>query len=188
MKTEKEKKQLKPNTRSMLKYKCSFGEMKKKTTSLIHSSTSLDVIYCFSFSIFFSHSTFSRAGRYMSTLNPAPVYVVLKPPDSCHNEPGSDCGKNMHGSRFAKMREMRNRDQDCSWLHNTASHVALAHLPFMLQSTCKLSHNPRYLTMSCHRVPKHGTEKKKVSSLEPCHFSVQARLLVSYLLNPLIVI
>lgn len=30
MKTEKEKKQLKPNTRSMLKYKCSFGERKKK--------------------------------------------------------------------------------------------------------------------------------------------------------------
>lgn len=109
MKTEKEKKQLKPNTRSMLKYKCSFGEMKKKTTSLIHSSTSLDVIYCFSFSIFFSHSTFSRAGRYMSTLNPAPVYVVLKPPDSCHNEPGSDCGKNMHGSRFAKMRDEKQR-------------------------------------------------------------------------------
>lgn len=104
MKTEKEKKQLKPNTRSMLKYKCSFGEMKKNDFPYPFL-TSLDVIYCFSFSIFFSHSTFSRAGRYMSTLNPAPVYVVLKPPDSCHNEPGSDCGKNMHGSRFAKMRD-----------------------------------------------------------------------------------
>lgn len=31
-------------------------------------------------------------------------------------------------------------------------------------------------------------QRKKVSSLEPCHFSVQAPLLVSYLLNPLIVI
>lgn len=52
----------------------------------------------------------------------------------------------------------------------------------------KLSQNPRNLTMSCRHVPKHGREKR-VSSLEPCHFVyVQALLLVSYLLNPLIVI
>lgn len=53
--------------------------------------------------------------------------------------------------------------------------------------------------MSWDRVPKHGAEGgevgggggEKVSSLEPCHFflsPVKALLLVSYLLNPLIVI
>lgn len=37
-------------------------------------------------------------------------------------------------------------------------------------SPSKLHRNPRNLTMSWDRVPKHGTEKKKVSSLEPSHF------------------
>lgn len=57
-------------------------------------------------------------------------------------------------------------------------------------SPSKLHRNPRNLTMSWDRVPKHGTEKKKSEQLGTLSFffSVKALLLVSYLLNPLIVI
>lgn len=58
----------------------------------------------------------------------------------------------------------------CTTKH-TASHVALAHLPFILPSPCKLSQNPKKRNNglpSCAKT-REG-EKKKVSSLEPCHF------------------
>lgn len=74
--------------------------------------------------------------------------------------------------------------QRCTRLHAISSTT----------SPSKLHRNPGNLTMSWDRVPKHGAEGgggEKVSSLEPCHFflsPVKALLLVSYLLNPLIVI
>ena len=89
------------------------------------------------------------------------------------------------GERFVTIRGHRKREMGLLLIAQVST-LALTHLRF-IPSPHKLSQNPRNLTMSCHHVPKHGTEKK-VSSLEPCHFSVKALLLVSYLLNPLIVI
>lgn len=88
------------------------------------------------------------------------------------------------------------RQRHCSLIAQLSTQPATLHL-----LTCHLSFphhanwvkTPRNVTMGCHHVPKQGKEKrKKWAAWNPVIFfffpPVQAPPLVSYLLNPLIVI
>lgn len=87
----------------------------------------------FSFCLFFS-CCFQQSRQIHVRPQSNTCSSALKPPDSCHNEPGSDCGKNMYGWRFSKMRE---RERRGSLLISLNTQPAMLHL-----FTCHLFFHP----------------------------------------------
>lgn len=175
-------------TKEGTKYKRSFWKMSKQW----HKHASLDItanllIYCISLSLI----SFTMPSADRRPLTPTPVLppsnqmipgtlsLPLTVVRTCKDEGVRRWEAGMEKGRRGLLLIAQLSQQCCTHSHAISSST----------SPSKLYRNPRNLTMSWDRVPKHGTEKKKVSSLEPCHFfSVKALLLVSYLLNPLIVI